>query len=544
MTTQETYDYIIVGAGSAGCVMANRLSRDAGTRVLLIEAGGKDSSLFIHMPAAASLAARDKKITWGYETEPEPQLDNRTIAELRGRVLGGSSSINGMVANRGNPRDYDDWSSQGLPEWSFAHCLPYFRKMESFDRGASDYRGGDGPQYIETCAAQNPLDQAFVASGVQAGHTFTDDQNGRRHEGFHVAQRFTHNGVRWSTASAYLKPVLGRPNLMVQTNSFVHRVIFADRRAVGVECKTNGSLQQFEADREVILCGGTINSPHVLLLSGIGDAQALAEHDVALVSHVPSVGRHLEDHLIVPIQYSAAKPVSTAHKLGRLGRLALGMQWLLFKTGLGATNFCETGSFFRSSEHVDYANLQHEFYALRAVAGEAKRNVADGFMLSLGIMRPQSQGRVQLKSANPGEHPAIRFNYLEARDDCEVMIDGVRRTREIVAQKAWDELRGEELTPGPRAQTDDEILAWIRSVGSTEYHPCSTCRMGTDETSVTDSNGLVHDVDGLRVVDASIMPSNITGNLNAPVIMMAEKIADTVVGNSPLAPLHLPLDQG
>jgi len=447
-----------------------------------------------------------------------------------------------MVANRGNPRDYDGWSNQGLPNWSFAHCLPYFRKMESFDRGADEYRGDDGPQYIETCPADNPLDRAFVESGVQAGFPHTEDQNGRRHEGFHVAQRFTHKGVRWSTATGFLKPALSRSNLTVLTDTFVHRVLFSERRAVGVEGMSDGVLRRLEADREVILCGGTINSPHVLLLSGIGDAQALAEHDVPLVSHVPSVGRHLEDHLIVPIQFSTTKPVSTARKLNTLGRMTLGLQWMLFKTGLGTSNFCETGSFFRSSDDVDYANLQHEFYALRAISGADEKNAEEGFMFSLGIMRPESRGRVQLKSANPDEHPAIRFNYLEAQSDCAVMIDGVRRTREIAAQKAWDELRGEELTPGPHAETDEEILAWIRSAGSTEYHPCSTCRMGTDENSVTDHTGLVHDVEGLRVVDASIMPNNVTANLNAPIIMMAEKIADLIVGNTPLEPLYPPLD--
>ena len=542
MHNQKSYDYIIVGAGSAGCVLANRLSEDPNARVLLLEAGGRDTSLFIHMPAAASIAARDSNNTWGYESEPEPHLGDRKIAEIRGRVLGGSSSVNGMVANRGSPRDYDGWASNGLPEWSYAHCLAYFRKMETFDRGPNEYRGGDGPQHVETCPADNPLDQAFIAAGKEAGYAFTEDQNGRRHEGFHVAQSFTHNGVRWSTASGYLKPVLHRTNLTVLTEALAHRVVFAGVRAVGVEYSRHGVTHQADAAREVLLCGGTINSPHLLLLSGIGDAQQLAEHHIKSVAHVPSVGRYLEDHLIVPIQYTAKKPVSTARRLSRFGRLRLGLQWLLFKTGLGTSTFCESGCFFRSSDALDYANLQHEFYALRSEMGGVEKNFADGFMFSMGIMRPASRGGVRLKSANPAEHPVIRFNYLEAESDCREMIDGVHRTREMVSQPAWQELRGEELTPGPDVKTDAEILAWVRSIGSTEYHPCSTCRMGVDDMSVTDGTGCVHDVEGLRVVDASIMPRNVTANLNAPVIMMAEKLADVIAGKPPLAPLELPVD--
>ena len=538
MTNQKSFDYVIVGAGSAGCVLANRLTEDPGVQVLLLEAGGKDRSLLIHMPASASLAARDPKLTWGYRSEPEPNLGDRCIDEIRGRVLGGSSSVNGMVANRGNPRDYDNWANQGLPEWSFAHCLPYFRKMETFDGGPDAYRGGAGPQHIETCRADNPLDQAFIAAGKEAGYPFTEDQNGRQHEGFHIAQKFTHKGVRWSTASGYLKPVLSRPNLSVHTHALAQRVIFSGTRAVAVEFVHAGTVHRVDAAREVILCGGAINSPHLLLLSGVGDAQQLAEHDLPVVAHVPSVGRHLEDHLIAAIQYNAAKPVSIAQRLTRLGRLQLGLQWLLFKTGLGTSNFCESGCFFRSSDDVDYANLQHEFYALRANTGHVEKNFADGFMFSMGIMRPASRGSVRLKSSNPNEHPAIRFNYLDVMSDCREMIDGVRRTREMVASQAWHALRGAELSPGPEVQSDKQILAWIRSVGSTEYHVCSTCRMGTDELSVTNGDGRVHGVEALCVVDASIMPSNVTANLNAPVIMMAEKIADTVLGKPTMAPLY------
>jgi choline dehydrogenase len=304
----------------------------------------------------------------------------------------------------------------------------------------------------------------------------------------------------------------------------VHRIVFDGKRAVGVEYAQEGAMQRAEAECEVILCGGAIASPQVLLLSGIGDAQHLAEYDITPVAHVPAVGRHMEDHLIVPIQYSTDKPVSVARQLRtRIGRWRIGLQWLLFRNGLGTTNFCETGCFFRSSEQVDYADLQHEFYPLCANLGDSESNFADGFMFSMGIMRPASRGWVKLKSADPSEYPSIRFNYLEAESDRRQMIDGVRRTREMVQQRAWDGLRGRELTPGPEAKTDTEILAWIRSIGSTEYHPCSTCRMGTDETSVTDAGGRVHGVDGLRVIDASIMPNVISGNTNAPTMMIAEK---------------------
>lgn len=533
----KSYDYIVIGAGSAGCVIANRLTEDAGTRVLLLEAGGQDSSMFIHMPASAAIAARDPKITWGYMTEAEPHLDDRSIQEVRGRVLGGSSSVNGMVANRGNPRDYDGWAANGLRDWSYAHVLPYFRKMETFDQGENAWRGGSGPQHIETCPATNPLDQAFLASGPQAGYQRTEDQNGRQHEGFHVAQRFTRNGRRWSTAAGYLRPALSRANLTLETHAHVHRVVFDGKRAVAVEYERNGVAVRAEAAREVILCGGTINSPQTLLLSGVGDAQHLSEHDIPIVAHVPAVGRHMEDHLIVPIQYATAKPVSVARKLTQIGRWRTGLEWLLFKKGLGTTNFCETGCFFKSSDDIDFADIQHEFYPLCANMGSDQSNFAEGFMFSMGLMRPASQGRVRLKTASPDDHPAIRFNYLEDENDRRQMIAGVRKTREMVSQKAWDELRGTELTPGPQAKTDEEILAWIRSIGSTEYHPCSTCRMGTDERSVTDAEGRVHEVEGLRVVDASIMPSNVTANLNAPVIMMAEKIADAIAGKPALAPL-------
>ncbi len=534
MTDTISYDFIIVGAGSAGCVLAHRLSEDPGTRVLVIEAGGSDGKLLIKMPAAAAIAARDTRFGWGYVSEPEPHLNGRRILAARGKILGGSSSINGMVANRGNPRDYDAWAASGLDTWSYAHCLPYFKKLETFSRGPSRWRGGDGPQHIEACPAGHVLDRAFLAAGREAGYSFSEDQNGEHHEGFHIAQSFTHGGKRWSTADGYLRPALVRGNLTLMFRALVHRVIFSGHRAVAVEIEHEGCIKRIEAEREVLLSGGAINSPQLLLLSGIGDPAHLGENGISVIAQVPAVGRHLEDHLIAAVQYATPRGISPAGRFKGIGRLRIGLQWLLFKSGLGASTFCETGCFFKSSDDVLYADLQHEFYPVLAQMGEPESNVAEGFMFSMGGMRPQSQGRIALKSADPRAHPSIAFNYLSTDADRKVMINGLRRTREMAAQPAFDKLRGSEVSPGSDVQSDAEILAWLAAQGSTEFHPCSTCRMGDSDDAVTDCEGRVHGVEGLRVVDASIMPHNITANLNAPVIMIAEKIADLITGTAPL----------
>lgn len=528
MAPNKTFDYVIIGAGSAGCVLANRLTENPSVTVLLIEAGGVDRNIFIHMPAAFAMAARNPALDWAYLSEPEPNCDNRQIHEHRGRVLGGSSSINGMVANRGNPLDYDGWAAEGLTDWSYAACLPYFRKLESSDKGTSHWRGGEGPQSIETCKADHPLNQAFLQAGQQAGYAYTEDQNGQQHEGIHVAQSFTKNGRRHSAARAWLYPAMARPNLTVMTHTLAEKIEFDGRRAVAVHTLHKGQPKRYEADREVILSGGAINSPQLLLLSGVGPKAHLAEHTIPLIADLPAVGQNLENHVIAAVAYDAPNGVSLAHQLNGWRKYRVGLQWLLFKTGIGASTMCETGCFFKSSGDVAYADLQHEFYALTSLITGGTANFGSGFMFSMGLMRPESRGSVTLKSGSPLAKPALVYNFLQAPGDQQAMINGVRRTRVMAAQQAFDGLRTTELEPGGDVQSDAEILDWLRATASTEFHPSSTCRMGTGDNAVTDGQGRVHTLDGLRVIDASIMPHNVTANLNAPVLMLAEKLAEVI----------------
>ena len=508
--------------------MANRLSEHPDLRVLLVEAGGEDGHIVLQMPAALAIAARHPKFDWAFTGEPEPYCNNRKILQHRGKVLGGSSSINGMVANRGNPKDYDAWAKEGLLDWSFSHCLPYFKKLETFDGGPSEWRGGSGPQSIERCRATHPLYQAFLQAGKQAGYDITRDQNGAEQEGFHIAQSFTQNGKRCSTATAYLHPIRHRENLTVLTNTHTRKIRFDGRRAVGVETYSKGQTKYYEAANEVILSAGAIGSPHLLMLSGVGLASHLVAHGISVVADVPAVGNYLEDHPIVPIQYATPSGLSLSHHFRGIRPLGIGLRWLMFKSGLGSSTMCEAGCFFRSSEEVDYADIQHEFYPLTAEFGDPKANFDDGFMFSMGLMRPQSRGRVSLRSADPSVYPSIVYNYFASESDRRAMMNGLRLTREIAAQNAFNGLSRGEIEPGFELKSDTEILAWLRQNVSTEYHPSSTCRMGVGGDSVTNGEGFVHNTEGLRVIDASIMPHNVTANLNAPVIMMAEKISSMI----------------
>ncbi|MGI9305033.1 MAG: choline dehydrogenase [Gammaproteobacteria bacterium] len=538
------YHYIIVGAGSAGCVLANRLSADPGTRVLLLEAGPMDRiwDWRIHMPAALAYPLASRAYNWYYESEPEPFVDGRRMYCPRGRVLGGSSSINGMVYIRGNALDYDRWArSNTLAHWSYAHCLPYFKKAETREQGATDYRGGDGPLHVSTGKSGNPLFEAFVEAGRQAGYLFTEDANGYQQEGFGPWEMTTRNGRRCSAARAYLHPVRKRANLTVRVKALTNRVVFSNEQAVGVEYVKGGRLQQARAQREVIVCGGAINSPQLLLLSGIGNAADIEKLEIELVADLPGVGQNLQDHIETYVQYECLQPISLRSALKPLSKLRIGFNWQLFSKGIGASNQFEAGGFIRSRAGVEHPDIQYHFLPIAMHYDGSTVQDKDGFQAHLGPMRPTSTGRVALKSKDPRDPPSIQFNYLQTQGDRREFRDGLRLTREIFAQKAFDRYRGEELAPGKQVQSDEEIDAYVRAHVESAYHPCGTCKMGNDDMGVVDGDTKVHGVEGLRVVDASIMPSIVSGNLNAPTIMIAEKAADMILGNPPLEPLHVPV---
>ena len=530
----KTFDYVIVGAGSAGCVLANRLSAQAGNSVCLLEAGPANRSIFIRMPAALTFPIESKDLNWGFVSEPEPQLGGRRIGQARGRCLGGSSSINGMVFVRGGPRDYDRWREFGVTGWDFDDCLPFFKRLESFEGGRDPNRGGTGPLSVVRSRAAHVFYERFLEAGEQFGLPHAEDYNSRQQEGVHVTQATIRDGVRSSTAEAYLDPVMHRDNLTVETGCFVQRIRFDQKTAVGVDCIVKGAHRTITATKEVILCAGAIGSPHLLLLSGLGHADRLAEHDIPTVAHLPGVGENLQDHVVAPLRYRCDKPVSVKRQLGLLGRARLGLEWLLFKRGLGASNFFETGAFFDGGSGADFFNLQHEFLPFLADFQDGKVTLGDGFQYFVSQMRPFSRGHVRLKSADPKMHPAIRFNYLDDRRDVREMLDGIRMTREIAHQPAWDGFRSAEIDPGPDLRSDEELTHWFRTTANTEHHPVGTCRMGNDEDAVTDTAGRVHGVENLRIVDGAILPLIPTANVNAPIIMVAEKIADRILELPPL----------
>ncbi len=542
MSTEKEFDYIIVGAGSAGCVLANRLTEDDGVTALVLEAGPQDYSIFIHMPSAFPFPLAGTKYNWHYETEPEPYMGNRRMHCPRGHVIGGSSSINGMVYIRGHAFDYDSWAKRaGLENWSYFHCLPYFKKSETRIKGGDAYRGSSGPLYVTTGPCTNPLYHAFIEAGRQAGYPVTEDMNGHQQEGLGVMDMTTYKGRRWSTARAHLRPAQKRGGVEVRARCLVTRIVFEGRRAAGVECVVGGSKQIVRASREVIISGGAINSPQILMLSGIGKGDDLKRHGITVVQDLPGVGQNLQDHIEAYVQFACKKPVSLYSAMNPLAKLKIGVEWILTGTGLGATNHFESGGFVRSEPGVLHPDLQYHFFPM-AISYDGTSAAKDhGYQCHVGPMRPTSHGSITLKSADPRQHPRVIFNYMQTEQDRREMRTGIRLTREILGQKAFDPFNDGELTPGTGATSDEAIDAFVRAKAESAYHPSCTCRMGTDELAVVDGNARVHGIEGLRVVDASIMPDVVSGNLNVPTIMMAEKLADAIRGRPALPPEPVPV---
>lgn len=547
MARQPAYDVVIVGGGSAGSVLANRLSADGTTSVLVLEAGRSDSRLdpFIHMPAALPFPIGNPLYDWRYESEPEPHLGGRKVYHARGRVLGGSSSINGMIFQRGNPLDFERWAAdEGMSQWDYAHCLPYFKRMETCLAGADDWRGGSGPLVLERGPATNPLFGAFLEAVQQAGHPLTDDVNGYRQEGFAPFDRNVHRGRRLSAARAYLHPVRRRPNLSVETLAQVTGLRLEGDRVSGVDyvrgVGRRGVRRSVRAG-EVILCGGAINSPQLLLLAGIGPAAELEALGIPVVADLPGVGRNLQDHLEVYVQHASKQPVSIGPWLRHRHKPRIGAEWLFLRQGVGASNHFEAGGFIRSNDRVDYPNLMFHFLPI-AIRYDGSQPAAEhGYQVHIGPMYSDVRGSLTLKSRDPHQHPALRFNYLSTETDRREWIEMVRAARHILAQPAFAAFSAGELSPGPAVETDQEILDWVARDAETALHPSCTARMGVDAESVVDPASLrVHGVQGLRVVDASAMPYVTNGNIYAPVMMLAEKAADLIAGNEPLAPQDVP----
>ena len=532
-------DYVIVGAGSAGCALAYRLS-ESGASVLVVEYGGSDAGPLIQMPGALSFPMNMKRYDWGYWSEPEPHLGGRRLACPRGKVIGGSSSINGMVYVRGHAKDFDAWEAMGASGWSYADVLPYYKRMETWDPaghgGDASWRGRDGPLHVTRGKRDNPLVQAFVQAGRQAGYQLTDDYNGQQQEGFGPMEHTIHKGARWSAAKAYLRPALQRKNCNL-IRGLTQKIVFSGRRAVGVELLAGGGLKTVRAKREVILASSSINSPKLLMLSGIGPAAHLAAHGIEIVADRPGVGQNLQDHLEVYIQMAASQPVSLFKYWNVFGKAWVGLQWALTRGGPGASNQFESAGFIRSAVGVEYPDLQFHFLPIAVRYDGKAASEGHGFQAHIGPMRSPSRGAVTLRSAKPEDSPKITFNYMSTEKDWIDFRAGIRLTREIFAQEAFRPFVKHEIQPGFELQTDAQIDDFIRAHAESAYHPCGTCKMGAadDPLAVVDPQTNVIGVKGLRVVDSSIFPQITNGNLNGPSIMVGEKASDLILGKTPLA---------
>jgi choline dehydrogenase len=536
----EQFDYIIVGSGSAGSVMAYRLS-EAGHSVLVLEYGGTDRGPLIQMPSALSIPMNMKRYNWGFETEPEPHLNNRKLATPRGKVVGGSSSINGMVYVRGHARDFDTWEEMGAKGWAYRNVLPYFRRMENSEGGEEGWRGTEGPMHMKRGSRLNPLYQAFIDAGRQAGYPVTDDYNGHQQEGFGPMEMTVHNGFRWSAANAYLRPARASKRVKLVTYAYAERILLEGRKAVGVKYSRGQNAFEARAKREVIIAASSINSPKLLQQSGIGPASVLQAAGIPVVHDLAGVGENLHDHLEVYFQVKCKQPITLNGKLNVLSKGMIGAEWLLFQSGLGSTNHFESCGFIRSRAGIEYPDIQYHFLpAAMRYDGRAAFS-GHGFQVHVGPMRTKSRGFVRVRTGNPKEDPKILFNYMSHPDDWTEFRACVRLTREVMKQKALNPFRAEEIQPGRNVQTDDEIDAFIREHCESAYHPTGTCKMGAknDPTAVVDPECRVIGIENLRVADSSIMPQVTNGNLNGPTLMIGEKASDHILGRNPLPPSNL-----
>lgn len=539
---EASFDYVIVGAGSAGCVLADRLTEDGKSTVLLLEYGGSDRSIFIQMPSALAIPMNKTEYNWFYHSEPEPGLGGRSLHTPRGKVLGGSSSINGLVYIRGNAFDFQRWEAEGASGWNYASVLPYFRRAERRAEGGDDYRGADGPLSTRYGTLQNPLHAAWLAAAAEAGYPLTKDVNGYQQEGFGRMDMTVNGGVRASAANAYLRPAMRRPNLTVWTRVLASQILIEQGRAVGLRYRRGGEEKVVRARREVIVSGGPINTPQLLKLSGIGPGAELQALGIPVVADRPGVGENLQDHLEFYFQVACTQPVTLYSSQTLWAKALIGMRWLMFQDGLGATNHFETCGFIRSRAGIQYPDIQYHFLPMAVTYDGTSLAQEHGFQAHVGPMRSKSRGWVRLKSKDPAEKPTIRFNYLSHPDDMVEMRACVRLTRELFGQKAFEPFRGREIQPGPAIETDAQIDEWVRQKVESAYHPSCSCKMGRpdDPMAVVGADGRVYGVEGLRVVDSSVMPTITNGNLNAPTIMLAEKMADHIRGRAPLAPSEAP----